>query len=200
MKSTIKGPMTHNARAGFLLWPMLIIGVVLMLASPARANTYLVTSTADSGSGSLRAAIISANTNPGPDTIDFSGIVLPTATSPVTIVLASGLPLITGTVVMDASITETRTLPGSPTRRPGVELDLESAAPVYGPSLAYHPDGFCLSGPGASHSVIRGFIINGLDGSTHSSCLLADSNPDPASSPGNPFPRQGFCGVPISAA
>ncbi len=38
----------------------------------ARANTYTVTNTADSGAGSLRQAITDANANPGADVIDFS--------------------------------------------------------------------------------------------------------------------------------
>jgi CSLREA domain-containing protein len=176
----------------------------LIFASSAHAATYAVNSTADPGDGvcdascTLRDAIIAANTNAGPDTIDFSRIVAPTAASPVTIVLGSGLPLITDTIIMDASITETRVLPGSPVKRPGIELSLEFAAPVFGPALEFHPDGLNLSGPGASDSVIRGFIINGLDGSTHFDCLLADSNPDPLSTAADPFPRQGYCGVPIS--
>jgi CSLREA domain-containing protein len=176
----------------------------LIFVSSAHAATFAVNSPADPGDGvcdatcTLRDAIIAANANAGSDTIDFAGIVAPTATSPVTIVLGSGLPLITDTIIMDASITETRVLPGSPVKRPGLELSLEFATPVVGPALEFHPDGLNLSGPGASNSIIRGFVINGLDSSTHSQCLLAESNPDPFSTPANPFPRQGYCGVPIS--
>ncbi len=42
---------------------------LLCVASAASALTYTVTSTADSGAGSLRQAITDANTNPGADTI-----------------------------------------------------------------------------------------------------------------------------------
>jgi hypothetical protein len=38
----------------------------------ATANTYTVTSTADAGAGTLRQAILDANTNPGADTIAFN--------------------------------------------------------------------------------------------------------------------------------
>ncbi|HET6633188.1 MAG TPA: choice-of-anchor Q domain-containing protein [Rhodanobacteraceae bacterium] len=48
--------------------------LVLAAAVPARASTYSVTSTADSGPGSLRQAILDANANPGADTIDASAV------------------------------------------------------------------------------------------------------------------------------
>ena len=38
----------------------------------ALGNTYTVTSTADSGAGTLRQAILDANANPGADTIAFN--------------------------------------------------------------------------------------------------------------------------------
>ncbi len=41
-------------------------------AREARAATYNVTTLTDSGAGSLRLAIVSANTNPGADTIHFT--------------------------------------------------------------------------------------------------------------------------------
>ncbi len=59
--------------------------------------TFTVTNTNDSGTGSLRQAIIDANANAGPDTIDFNiaGV------GPHTINVASALPDITDTVVID---------------------------------------------------------------------------------------------------
>jgi IPT/TIG domain/S-layer homology domain len=61
------------------------------------AATYTVTTTADSGAGSLRQAILDANGNAGADTIAFdipgSGIQ--------TIALAAGLPAVTGSVTID---------------------------------------------------------------------------------------------------
>jgi IPT/TIG domain/S-layer homology domain len=67
-----------------------------LLAGRLGASTYTVTTTADSGAGSLRQAILDANANPGADSIAFaipgSGVhtispmtVLPTITGPVTI-------------------------------------------------------------------------------------------------------------------
>lgn len=48
--------------------------LTLMFASPAWADTFTLTNTDDSGSGSLRAAIDSANSNTGPDTVNASGV------------------------------------------------------------------------------------------------------------------------------
>jgi len=56
-----------------LAWAVLAASVMMVvLASPAWAATYTVTNTADSGAGSLRQAIIDANTTTGvADTINF---------------------------------------------------------------------------------------------------------------------------------
>lgn len=179
---------------------IVLLGTSLSL-STTQAATFYVNSTADPGDGvcdatcTIRDAILTANASPGPDEIDFSAV---TGGIPVRIDLLSGLPLITDGVLMDASIAESRALPDGPTSRPGIELNLASAASIAGPSLLFHPDGLNFSGPGASGSVVRGFIINGLNSTTHTQCLLAAANPDPTSTAANPFPRQGFCGVPIS--
>lgn len=47
-------------------------GSVLAFASGLQAVTFTVSNTADSGSGSLRQAIIDANTTPGADVIEFA--------------------------------------------------------------------------------------------------------------------------------
>jgi hypothetical protein len=46
--------------------------VALGVAATVSANTYTVTTTADSGAGSLRQAITDANGNAGADTIAFN--------------------------------------------------------------------------------------------------------------------------------
>ena len=43
-----------------------------LLSSLAAAATFTVININDSGAGSLRQAILDANANPGPDTIDFA--------------------------------------------------------------------------------------------------------------------------------
>lgn len=46
--------------------------ILLIFVQPSRAAIFFVTNTADSGIGSLRQAIVSANTNPGSDKIEFN--------------------------------------------------------------------------------------------------------------------------------
>ncbi len=78
-----------------------ILAFSVLLASALHAATYTVTSTSNSGNGSLRKAINDAETNPGPDIIDFD----PTL-SGATITVASGNELlVTGNsdVTLDAS-------------------------------------------------------------------------------------------------
>ena len=64
-----------------------VLGTAVVLAPPASAATFIVTNLNDSGPGSLRAAIVSAQANPGDDMIIFGGVAIPG-----TITLQSGLP------------------------------------------------------------------------------------------------------------
>src|SRR5262249_21938256 len=69
----------------------------LLASTAALAGTFTVTNTNDSGAGSLRQAILDANSNGGTDTIAFN-----IASSGVhTITPASALPAITGPVTID---------------------------------------------------------------------------------------------------
>jgi CSLREA domain-containing protein len=178
------------------------ITLCLALSSVANAATYTVNSTADPGDGTcdatctLRDAIIASNAIPGQDTIDFGGIVLPTDTVPVTIMLFSRLPVISDSVIMEASIAETRALPGNPVKRPGIELNLAAAAPIIGNfAIPFFPNGLTLVGPEASGSVIRGFIINGINRAVPELCSIAFFNPDPS----NPtVPAYEYCSQAIS--
>jgi hypothetical protein len=76
---------------------LLLISAAVAFYSPAIANTFIVTNTLDSGTGSLRQAITDANANPEPDVITFNipGTGVHTIT-PVTL-----LPLITDSVTID---------------------------------------------------------------------------------------------------
>ena len=87
--SYLRRPLAALLMAASLAASVVIAAVVL--ASPAWADTYTVTNNADSGAGSLRQAIIDANTTTGvADTINFD------LGSAATITLTSGqLPDVT---------------------------------------------------------------------------------------------------------
>lgn len=70
----------------------------LSIIKPQDAMIYMVTTTADSGAGSLRQAITDANANAGVDTIRFN-----IATGAQSIALMSPLPAITESVIIDGS-------------------------------------------------------------------------------------------------
>lgn len=96
-------------------------------------RTFVVTHTGDAGSGSLRQAILDANSSPGPDAIVFN---IP-ATGVPTIRPQSPLPEITESVTIDA------------TTQPAGYVELDG-------SLAGITNGLTITGGG---SVIRGLIV-----------------------------------------
>jgi uncharacterized repeat protein (TIGR01451 family) len=106
--------------------------------------TFAVTNTADSGSGSLRQAILDSNTAGGTNTINFSI----TGTGIQTIALASSLPTITAPVTLDG-FSQTA---GSTT--PQIELN--------GAGAGTGSNGLNIT---AGNSTIEGLIINRFNGS-----------------------------------
>ena len=99
-------------------------------------STFVVTTTADSGTGSFRDAIKAANSHTGTDTINFkigSGIK--------TIQTLSGMPYISGSVIIDAT-----TQPGY-AGKPLIELRGDKSG-GYGLTV------------GGGYSTIKGLIIN----------------------------------------
>jgi len=75
-----------------------LAGLLLALsAGPARAAAFVVTNTNDAGVGSLRQAILDANTNAGQDVIQFAIV----GAGPHTIAPLSPLPAITGQTLVD---------------------------------------------------------------------------------------------------
>ncbi len=74
-----------------------IVLAALLVTAAARAATYTVTSTADSGAGSLRQAITDANGNPGADTINFNIV----GSGVHTIAPATALPNLTDAVTIN---------------------------------------------------------------------------------------------------
>ena len=79
--------------------PLLTLTIAVLLAPGPSANavTFVVENTIDNGTGSLRQAIIDANTNPGEDFIAFN---IPN-NGPHTIAPQSALPEITDSVTLD---------------------------------------------------------------------------------------------------
>jgi hypothetical protein len=133
--------------------------LVLLLAATSQAATFTVTTTADSGAGSLRQAITDANANSGADTIDFA---IPagecSAAGVCTITLSSLLPEITEAVTIDGT-----TQPQSGTAPANVCAT--GTAPSYlrveviAASAASLDSAFVISSPGPS--TIRGLSLGG---------------------------------------
>jgi hypothetical protein len=92
-------------------------GLLIVAATNASAAIYTVTTTSDAGFGSLRQAILDAESNPGSDVISFN---LP-GSGPFAITPLTGLPSIRESVTIDGS-----TQPGF-TSEPLVELRGSSA-------------------------------------------------------------------------
>jgi hypothetical protein len=128
--------------------------VLCGFGAPATAATFTVTSTADSGPDSLRAAILAANENPGADTIAFA---IP-GTGPHTIAVASTLPGINSPVLIDGYTqpgAAANTAPVGSNAQIMIELRSSTGALSGGLALLV----------GSSGSTIRGLAINRFRGS-----------------------------------
>lgn len=123
----------------------------------ALGNPFVVTNTNDSGLGSLRRAIDTANANPGTDTISFN---IP-GTGPQTITPLDELPAITDAVIIDAKSepdfvdTPVVVLAGSAAGQGAIGLRVLAAA---GPST--------IQGLVINHWDNTGIFITGSDGHT----------------------------------
>ncbi len=77
---------------------MKVSGILLVSTSISWGAAYTVTSAADSGVGTLRQALIDANSTVGvPDTVEFDAAVT-------TITLSSALPIISDTLIIDGTV------------------------------------------------------------------------------------------------
>ncbi len=122
-----------------LLVALLLLAALVPLAQTALAASIVVANVNDSGVGSLRAAITSANSTAGADTITFA-IATP---QPWTITLLSPLPTLT-----DNSTTIDGTFPAGGTA-PKVEI---KGAALKGSGILIH----------SSNNTVRGLILNGF--------------------------------------
>ena len=120
----------------------------------AVATTYTVTTTADSGAGSLRQAITDANANPGRDTIAFNI----TGSGVHTILIASALPAITSPVTLDGYTqpgTSANTLPVGQGLNTVLKIEISAEG-------LFFPGGGCVQVQ-ASDTTIRGLAITNCD-------------------------------------
>jgi hypothetical protein len=123
----------------------------LALTSAAPASAFDVTTTADSGVGSLRAAIDAANANPGTDTIAFADLGATPKIAPLT-----ALPTILESVTIDGY-----THPGASPNTLAAGSNAVIKVELSGENLGAGADGLVLSGGG---SIVRGLIVNRFQG------------------------------------
>ncbi|MFO7679597.1 MAG: hypothetical protein R6X34_06050, partial [Chloroflexota bacterium] len=127
-----------------LIVVLLVMVGLWRITAVAHANTYTVTTTADSGPGSLRQTILDANANPGADTITFA---IGASGSQQTIQPTSALPIITGPVTIDGWSQGGAGYTGPPL----IELN--------GALAGNQAVGLTITGGG---SVVRGLVVNGF--------------------------------------
>src|SRR5690242_15700472 len=125
-----------------------LAAVLLLAAASAAANTYTITSTADSGAGSLRQAILDANANPGADTIAFN-------------IVGSGVHTISPSTPLDP-ITDAVTIDGY--TQPGSSANTNPVGQPLDTVLRIEIDGTNAPGNGllvkAQNVTIKGLAIN----------------------------------------
>jgi len=154
MRLVLKQP-PHTGRPRFASWcvSLVFVAPLALCWQPAVAATFTVTTTADAGLGSLRAAIEAANTAPGADTILFRiattdpGL----AGGVFTIRPTSELPAVQGPTLLDGYSQTGFTGNTNPN---GPEIVLNGA-------FAGSATGLVISG---ENSVLRGLVINGFAG------------------------------------
>src|SRR5947209_7540239 len=118
---------------------VVVAAVLLCTVTSLPGKTFTVTKTNDTGVGSLRQAILNANTNSDLDTITFNL----SGTGVKTILPASPLPIITSPVIIDGT-----TQPGYTNVTPLIEINGTNAGSTAGLDLR------------AGNSLIRGLTIN----------------------------------------
>src|SRR5262245_38652450 len=117
----------------------------VLAASTAGAATFNVTTTADSGAGSLRQAILDANAAGGADTIAFAIA----GTGVHTIVLGSALPTVTDVVTIDGYTqagSSPNTLPLSQGTNAVLMIEVNGAAVAAEPCLTWAANGGRIQG------------------------------------------------------
>lgn len=156
------------------------IPIIGLLAGPAFAATYTVTSGASTGAGTLREAITSANAAAGADIIVFDSSVT-------TVVLAAALPSITGTLTIDGSLNGSYVeLDGATNSVTGNGLTIAATGcAVYGLDIrGFSQDGININSAGTNSiigapgkgNVIRSNGSNPIDILTGANGVLVQAN------------------------
>ena len=132
----------------------LLAAIGLLEASSTFATTYTVTTTADSGAGSLRQAILDANAAGGTDTIGFAIV----GSGVHTISPASGLPQISGPVTVDGY---TQSGSSANTNAPDQATNAVILIELDGTNTGVGSDAAVLFfAAGSGGSAVRGLAIN----------------------------------------
>jgi hypothetical protein len=121
-------------------------------ATSVHQTKFIVTNTGDSGPGSLRQAILDANTEPGTETITFNI----TGPAPHTIRPLSPLPPITGPVIIDGY-----TQPGSSVNTLANGDNAVLTIEIDGTLAGSTANGLTIA---AGNSTVRGLVINRFNG------------------------------------
>ena len=138
-------PLFRRAAISVAFFALIFPGIVW-------GDTYTVTTTSDSGAGSLRQAISTANTNAGADIIVFQI----TGTKPFTISLASPLPVVSDPLTIDGE-----TQPGY-SNAPVVELNgVGAGSGAVGLQLDAGASGSSVLGLAINRFSAQGLVLNG---------------------------------------
>ena len=172
---------------------LVVLAGVLLQTQSVLANIYTVTSTANTGAGTLRQAIIDANANAGADTIRFNILIVGNTfegIAPATyavIQLNTVLPTITGPLLIDGtSQTDTNigTMAGQVVGVDGVTISAINYPDVYivpSNSFSFPSNSTGTTGNGlsidASNVTIRGLCISGF-GNTSTNAGTASGHAD----------------------
>jgi hypothetical protein len=131
-----------------------IAAVFALGVGGSEAATFTVTSTADTGAGSLRQAILDANGAAGADAIQFAIV----GSGVQTIAPASALPAITAEVTIDGY---TQSGASANTNAPEQGTNAVILIEIDGTNTGIGTNAAVLFlGPGAANSVVRGLAIN----------------------------------------
>ncbi|MBX9581631.1 MAG: FG-GAP-like repeat-containing protein [Gemmataceae bacterium] len=120
--------------------------------------TFTVTTAADAGAGSLRQAILDANTSAGPDNVVFA-----VGTGPVTVTLASPLPAMTGPTLILGNTQPGLTDPSNINPDPFFNAPFPLVT-VDGTDAGAGADGLVFTGAGSSGSQVQYLQVLNFDG------------------------------------